>query len=673
MTYSSSVDHANPYTNQVFQDAVIRNDIAVVKLMLKYGIQPRRNERNMQGLTALHQSVLDGNVRLAILLMEAGADIEAKTSNGWTCLHIAAALGDLNTIMTLLNHCCDLIALTKNEELPIDLAATRDIKIKLAQEMSRIGYSELAQWYMRKLAAREGVCYMLSTDTLLDLACDDKYDRSYTAYPYYVRREGSSDSGSKVPVQPVITKTSSLRRPKEPNTLKLAKSTATNPVTNQVRLQVSPSETKSVQDSGTTTRDVSVTGSPPQKKQNDIVETPGTTPDEPDENFSRFGSLRRNGSTRRSSQGMQRKPSTIELHIDYTNICEDIDENIQGEFEEGFDSAPGYKKQSPTTVTYQQSDYPAPQDMSPHEEHNNKYRNVRFNSEDTSNEFCNCPNCKKMGYAFSPDIQASSRKPLQINKPMFISPNKSYGYQQTYEMLYASNYGNRQFYVPLAGNDAFYIPSDYNKPRKRKKKLFSGFKSIFKDNTKGNRNMEFVNALDDQGIVFTPPPMPETNKAAAIKQRNQVRRSNSFSDPRSESKDINVYSHSQVIPPASKYTYEDQNDEETFETQQSDGESSFRSSTSTITPAEENTEGQLPNGSTVIYENLDFIQQKQKPVYEQENGNIFQGYYPYLDGNNAAPQKYYDDISSYECTCGDCEVCNADPSNLKGNYNGALI
>ena len=62
---------------------------------------------------------------MAILLLESGSDIEAKTSNGWTCLHIAAALGDIDILTTLINHCACLLAVTKNEELPIDLAATR--------------------------------------------------------------------------------------------------------------------------------------------------------------------------------------------------------------------------------------------------------------------------------------------------------------------------------------------------------------------------------------------------------------------------------------------------------------------------------------------------------------------------------------------------------------------
>ena len=42
--------------------------------------------------------------------------------------------------------------------------------------MSRIGYSELASWYMRKLAAREGTFYVISADALLDVACFNNDD-----------------------------------------------------------------------------------------------------------------------------------------------------------------------------------------------------------------------------------------------------------------------------------------------------------------------------------------------------------------------------------------------------------------------------------------------------------------------------------------------------------------
>ena len=183
---SSFIDQLNPFINRIFQHAVMRGDMAVITLMLKHGIVVKRNQRNPHGLTALQQSVLDGNSRLAIMLLEFGADLEAKTSNGWTCLHIASATGDICMVKLLLAHCADIVALTGNEELPIDLAMNADMKILLTNEMSRCGYIELSQWYMGKIAQQEsGVFYVMSADSLIDIACDRPDTLNNVSYDSY--------------------------------------------------------------------------------------------------------------------------------------------------------------------------------------------------------------------------------------------------------------------------------------------------------------------------------------------------------------------------------------------------------------------------------------------------------------------------------------------------------
>lgn len=182
----SFIDQLNPFVNRIFQHAVMQGDMAIITLMLKHGIVVKRNQRNPHGLTALQQSVLDGNGRLVVMLMESGADLEAKTSNGWTCLHIASATGDIYIAKLLLANCADIVALTSNEELPIDLAVNTDMKILLANEMSRCGYIELSQWYMSKIAQQEsGLFYVMSADSLIDIACDRSDPFSSSGYDFY--------------------------------------------------------------------------------------------------------------------------------------------------------------------------------------------------------------------------------------------------------------------------------------------------------------------------------------------------------------------------------------------------------------------------------------------------------------------------------------------------------
>ena len=179
------MDQLNPFVNRIFQHAVLKGDMAIISLMLKHGIVVRRNERNQYGLTALQQSVLDGNSRLVVRLLESGADLEATTSNGWTCLHIASATGNINMVCLLLTNCADAVALTKNDELPIDLATSKDMKIILANHMSSCGHIELSQWYMGQITPLDtGVVYIMSADSLLQIACDSP-ETYQTDYNYY--------------------------------------------------------------------------------------------------------------------------------------------------------------------------------------------------------------------------------------------------------------------------------------------------------------------------------------------------------------------------------------------------------------------------------------------------------------------------------------------------------
>eukprot|EP00112_Aurelia_sp_Birch-Aquarium-sp1_P003578 Seg1402.2 transcript_id=Seg1402.2/GoldUCD/mRNA.D3Y31 product="Protein phosphatase 1 regulatory subunit 12C" protein_id=Seg1402.2/GoldUCD/D3Y31 len=183
---NSFIDQLNPFVNRIFQHAILQGDMAVVTLMLKHGIVVKRNQRNPYGLTALQQSVLDGNNRLVMKLLESGADLEAKTSNGWTSLHIASATGDVRLVKLLLTHCADVVALTKNEELPIDLAMNTDMKILLANEMSRCGYIELSQWYIGRITQQAaGIFYVMSADSLIEIACERPESVTNATYDFY--------------------------------------------------------------------------------------------------------------------------------------------------------------------------------------------------------------------------------------------------------------------------------------------------------------------------------------------------------------------------------------------------------------------------------------------------------------------------------------------------------
>ncbi|XP_004206369.1 uncharacterized protein LOC101235895 isoform X1 [Hydra vulgaris] len=524
MSVGLNVDYANPYTNQIFQEAVARNDFAVVKLLLKFGIHPKRNERNVHGLTALQQAVLDGHTRMAVILLEGGADIEAKTSNGWTCLHIAAAIGDLDMLITLIGHCADLIALTKNEELPIDLAATNDIKIKLAKEMSRIGYSELAQWYMRKLAAQEGMLYVLSTDTLLDMACDDNYDSNNT-YPYVIRNIKYENEEVFTDCEAVpFFNTNDCNENKnfwQVDQEKMKYLSSSSGYVSEMIFDKSKDELTKMG-----VKSCSVNNSPIHKNE----EQQGSYCDEP-EMYGNNDTLRRTASMRAHSQTIQRNPSKLELHIDYTNSAEDDEDDPE--------ISPASQETSLLILK--------PEENCNNRGSNYQIRNVRFDNFDNANEFCNCPNCKKMGYAFSPDIRVTGRKLVQVQETA-VNRDEFSRFSYSLNNGRATGYPSSQYY-PATTTNTYSNYGNHEKPRKRRNKLLSGIKSIFKESIKVQKGSAEP-IVNDAGILFAVS-LRDRNKSKSIRQKHSVRKSNSFSDKTSHKENYNeefmLFSHEHVV------------------------------------------------------------------------------------------------------------------------------
>lgn len=77
--------------------------------------------------TALHAAAGRGNSRMLRILMDApGADIDIRTDEDWTPLHIAAALGKVNTCADLLNAGADPTLLNKENNSAFEIAMTSE-------------------------------------------------------------------------------------------------------------------------------------------------------------------------------------------------------------------------------------------------------------------------------------------------------------------------------------------------------------------------------------------------------------------------------------------------------------------------------------------------------------------------------------------------------------------
>lgn len=60
-----------------------------------------------RGLTALHDACTEGHKHIALLLLAMGADVAAKTKDGWTCLMCACSNGHTQLAQLLIAAGCN--------------------------------------------------------------------------------------------------------------------------------------------------------------------------------------------------------------------------------------------------------------------------------------------------------------------------------------------------------------------------------------------------------------------------------------------------------------------------------------------------------------------------------------------------------------------------------------
>ncbi|XP_039556694.1 protein phosphatase 1 regulatory subunit 16A-like, partial [Passer montanus] len=121
-------------------EAAGRHDVEEVRQFLESGMSP--DLCNEDGLTALHQSCIDGSVPVARLLLEAGAAVDARDAELWTPLHAAATCGHLRLAQLLLQRGADLLALTSDGDMPYDLCEDEATLECLESAMAQRGVTQ---------------------------------------------------------------------------------------------------------------------------------------------------------------------------------------------------------------------------------------------------------------------------------------------------------------------------------------------------------------------------------------------------------------------------------------------------------------------------------------------------------------------------------------------------
>ncbi|XP_063001015.1 notch-regulated ankyrin repeat-containing protein [Elgaria multicarinata webbii] len=91
-------------SQRVFQEAVRQGNTRQLQALLQNMTSCEFNVNSFgpEGQTALHQSVIDGNLELVKLLVKFGADIRLANRDGWSALHIAAFGGHQDIVLYLI-------------------------------------------------------------------------------------------------------------------------------------------------------------------------------------------------------------------------------------------------------------------------------------------------------------------------------------------------------------------------------------------------------------------------------------------------------------------------------------------------------------------------------------------------------------------------------------------
>lgn len=120
----------------LLQEIVTDGDVKAVSEILESGMIADVNKMSPSGLTALHQSAIDGNLECAKALVAKGANVNCTDCEKWTPLHAAVMNGSIEFVRFLLDSGAKPTLKNDNEETAYDMAKSGPIKKMLLHAMN---------------------------------------------------------------------------------------------------------------------------------------------------------------------------------------------------------------------------------------------------------------------------------------------------------------------------------------------------------------------------------------------------------------------------------------------------------------------------------------------------------------------------------------------------------